>query len=147
MLLVSCAHRVEPAPVTAPAPPALPAGFVFAEPLACAAPEGSCLERVRALDGMERASTTGREAIELAFPHVRGVAGIAIGSRATARQADAIEVQLEIDGEWHTIGELHASGGDVHVVPLPAGSTGERVRLWLAHGGWRIDYVALATQP
>jgi hypothetical protein len=68
------------------------------------------------------------------------------GSGALAKLA-AIEVQIERGGGWETVGEVYETGPlatDVHLVPLPAGVTGERVRLRLPQGGWRIDHVALA---
>jgi hypothetical protein len=163
-------------------------------PLACTAPEGACLEPLRAVDGAERTSLTdgkdlaARETIELAFaPTAGGQAAIVIaarqslvttfllyqglsylGTRAGAwfaafergepaarlggRALDGIlggvEVQIERDGAWQTVGQAYETGPlatDVHLVMLPAGVTGERVRLRLPMGGWRIDHVALAT--
>ncbi|MGE5182555.1 MAG: hypothetical protein ACM31C_10855 [Acidobacteriota bacterium] len=69
------------------------------------------------------------------------------GGRALERLIGGIEVQLEQDGEWRTVGELHETGPlatDVHLVLLPPGTTGQHVRLRMPQGGWRIDYVALA---
>jgi hypothetical protein len=159
-------------------------------PLACDAPEGSCLAAVAAVDGVERTSLTDehdlatRETIELAFPAAGGRAGIVIGTRQTlvttfllyqglAYLGDTagtwlaaldgisrhggralqhllggIEVQIERDGDWQTVGEVYETGPlatDVHLIVLPEGATGEHVRLRLPKGGWRIDYVARAT--
>jgi hypothetical protein len=50
------------------------------------------------------------------------------------------------DGDWIPAGRVSEMGPlatDIVVVPLPAGSTG-RVRLRMARGHWRIDYVASA---
>jgi hypothetical protein len=59
-----------------------------------------------------------------------------------------IEVQLERDGAWQVVGEAYETGPlatDVHLVMLPDGVDASRVRLRLPKGGWRIDYVALAS--
>lgn len=56
-------------------------------PVACAASEGDCLARVRALDGDERTSVTDgkdlatRETIEVALPPTGGRVGVVIGAR------------------------------------------------------------------
>jgi len=58
-----------------------------------------------------------------------------------------IEVQLEQNGEWQTVGEIYETGPlatDVHVVVLPDDERGGHLRLRLPKGGWRIDYIALA---
>ena len=59
-------------------------------PQRCAASEGDCLAAIRAVDGVERFSTTdstdlaGREVIELEFPMVSGDSlGLVVGSRQT----------------------------------------------------------------
>jgi hypothetical protein len=60
----------------------------------------------------------------------------------------SIEVQIERDGAWQTVGTIYETGPiatDVHLVMLPPGVSGERVRLTLPRGGWRIDSIALAT--
>jgi hypothetical protein len=162
-------------------------------PLSCAASEGSCLDRVRTLDGDERTSTTdpndlaARETIELTFPPATGRAAVAIGARqslvttfllyqglaylgttagswlaalergspiasaggrALERLIGGIDVQIEQDGRWSTVGEVHETGPlatDVHLVVLPPGANGEHVRLRLPAGSWRIDYIAQAT--
>jgi hypothetical protein len=78
------------------------------------------------------------------------------GGNAFERLVGGIEVQLERDGEWQTVGSVYETGPlatDVHAVLLPddatvasgAGEAGSRVRLRVQKGGWRIDYVALAT--
>lgn len=70
------------------------------------------------------------------------------GGRKLQKLVGAIEVQLERDGVWETVGEAYETGPlatDVHLVMLPPGASGERVRLLLPRGGWRIDSVALAT--
>ena len=58
-----------------------------------------------------------------------------------------IEVEAETaGGGWALVGELREMGplaADVVVIPLPSESTG-RVRLRLARGHWRIDYLASA---
>jgi hypothetical protein len=52
------------------------------------------------------------------------------------------------DGRWSRAGELFETGPlatDVHLVPLPpAGPGPQRVRLRLARGNWRLDWVGLA---
>jgi hypothetical protein len=78
----------------------------------------------------------------------RGDLGARTGGRALQKLVGGIEVQLERDGAWQTVGEIYETGplaSDVHLVVLPDGATGERVRLRLPKGGWRIDAVALAT--
>jgi hypothetical protein len=56
-----------------------------------------------------------------------------------------IQVVMEADdGTWITVGEVREMGplaSDVLVVPLPQRGTG-RVRLRLARGHWRLDYLA-----
>jgi hypothetical protein len=69
------------------------------------------------------------------------------GGHALERLIGGIEVQVERDGAWQTVGEVFETGPiatDVHLLLLPDGANGERVRLRLPKGGWRIDYVALA---
>lgn len=78
----------------------------------------------------------------------RGELSARTGGRALQRLVGGIEVQLERDGRWETVGEAYETGPlatDVHLVMLPAGASGEHVRLRLPLGGWRIDAVALAT--
>ena len=89
-------------------------------------------------------TTAGTWLAELA----RGNPIASAGGRALEQLIGGIEVQVERDGTWQTVGEVHETGPlavDVHLVMLPAGATGEHVRLRLPAGGWRIDYVALAT--
>jgi hypothetical protein len=67
------------------------------------------------------------------------------GGRALQALVGGIEVQVERDGAWVTVGEAYETGPlatDVHLVKLPAGT--RRARLQLPRGGWRIDHVALA---
>jgi hypothetical protein len=56
-----------------------------------------------------------------------------------------IEITAEtVGGEWTSAGEVREMGplaADVVVVPLPSNATG-RVRLRLARGHWRLDYLA-----
>lgn len=67
------------------------------------------------------------------------------------RVLGGIEVQVTDDGtEWRTVGTYNEAGplaGDVQVFPLaPAPETAPtRVRLRMAKGSWRLDYVALAS--
>jgi hypothetical protein len=70
------------------------------------------------------------------------------GGRALKRLVGGIEVQVPDGDGWRTVGEVYETGPiatDVHLVPLPDGVSGERVRLVLQLGGWRVDAVALAT--
>ena len=160
-------------------------------PLACTAPEGSCLETLAALDGRERLSLADgedlatRETIELAFPTVTGRAGIVLGARlgmmtsfllyqglaylgtqatgwlatlerdhtslaagrALKHLIGGIEVQVLRGKAWETVGTVEEVGPlatDVHLVLLPAGATGSRIRLRMPKGAWRIDSAALA---
>jgi len=164
-------------------------------PQRCSAAEGDCLAAVRALDDVERFSTTDstdlttREVIDLEFPvESRDSLGLVIGSRQTllstyvlyqamaymghsvgywlaalqrgdarareqslgiGRALGGIEVQaLDSAGAWITIGQTQETGPlatDVRVVPLPHLPVGPtHLRLRLARGHWRIDYLALA---
>lgn len=59
-----------------------------------------------------------------------------------------IEVQIAERDTWRTVGEAYETGPlatDVHLIVLPEGVTGQRVRLRIAKGVWRIDMVGLAT--
>ena len=62
------------------------------------------------------------------------------------RVIGGIQVAVETDdGTWTTVGQIREMGplaSDVLVVPLPRGGTGGRVRLLLARGHWRLDYLA-----
>jgi hypothetical protein len=78
----------------------------------------------------------------------RGGAAARAGGRALQGLVGGIEVQLERDGVWETAGTVYETGPlatDVHLVRLPAGATGEHVRLRLPRGGWRIEWIALAS--
>jgi hypothetical protein len=70
------------------------------------------------------------------------------GGRALQQLVGGIEVQVPHGAGWQTVGEVHEIGPlatDVHLVPLPDGARGDRVRLRLPRGGWRIDHVARVT--
>jgi hypothetical protein len=70
------------------------------------------------------------------------------GGRALQRLVGGIEVQIPRGAGWQTVGEVYETGPlatDVHLVPLPDGARGDRVRLRLPRGGWRIDHVARVT--
>jgi len=80
------------------------------------------------------------------------LAGIDANARAAGaaleRLVGGIDVQLESGGTWRTVGHVYETGPiatDVHLVVLPEHARGERVRLVLQRGGWRIDGIALAT--
>lgn len=66
------------------------------------------------------------------------------------RALGGIEVDVsQGDGAWRTIGTFHETGpiaGDLQVLPFRAGRADEPVhlRLRLARGNWRLDYVGLA---
>lgn len=78
----------------------------------------------------------------------RGDLGSRLGGRQLQRLVGGIEVQIERDGTWTTVGEAYETGPlatDVHMILLPEGATGERLRLVMPRGGWRIDSAALAT--
>lgn len=78
----------------------------------------------------------------------RGDLGSRLGGRQLQSLVGGIEVQIERDGVWTTVGEAYETGPlatDVHLIELPAGVTGEHLRLLLPKGGWRIDSAALAT--
>jgi len=77
--------------------------------------------------------------------------GTTLRSLATGlgRELGSIQVSvLDKDGTWISAGEAGETGPiatDVHLVRLPdAGVTPMRVRLRMARGVWRLDYVALA---
>ena len=81
---------------------------------------------------------------------VRWLAGLAprrSGDDRLARALGGIEVQVPHGAGWVTVGEIYETGPiatDVHLVVLPPGERGDRVRLKLPRGGWRIDHVARA---
>jgi hypothetical protein len=59
-----------------------------------------------------------------------------------------IEVLIPHGAGWQVVGEAYETGPiatDVHLLVLPEGARGERVRLRLPRGGWRIEHVARAT--
>lgn len=71
-----------------------------------------------------------------------------VGGRTLQRLVGGIEVQIEDGDGWRTVGEVYETGPiatDVHLVVLPEHARGERIRLVLQRGGWRVDAVALAT--
>jgi hypothetical protein len=75
----------------------------------------------------------------------RGEIAARQGGRALQRLVGGIEVQVPHGAGWLTVGEVYETGPlatDVHLVPLPDQARGERVRLRLPRGGWRIDHVA-----
>ena len=77
----------------------------------------------------------------------RGDTAARDGGRVLQRLG-AIAVEVERDGTWQTVGTIYETGPiatDVHLVMLPATVSGERVRLTLPRGGWRIDSLALAS--
>jgi hypothetical protein len=65
------------------------------------------------------------------------------------RVLGGIEVLVEDShGEWEVAGEIDETGPlarDTHLLPLPPGSSGARVRLRMTEGHWRIDQVGLVT--
>ena len=67
---------------------------------------------------------------------------------SVARRLGGIEVLVrDSTGQWAVAGDVRETGplaADVHAVPLPHTTGPVHVRLRLARGGWRIDYVALA---
>jgi hypothetical protein len=70
------------------------------------------------------------------------------GSQALQHAIGGIEVQIPQGAGWQTVGEVYETGPlatDVHLVALPDGVRGDRVRLRLPRGGWRIDHVARVT--
>lgn len=70
------------------------------------------------------------------------------GGRALKKLVGGIEVQVEENGGWRTVGEVYETGPiatDVHLVLLPEHVRGGRIRLVMQRGGWRVDSVALAT--
>lgn len=70
------------------------------------------------------------------------------GGRALLRRVGGIEVQIPDGAGWQTVGEVYETGPlatDVHLVVLPDAPRGDRVRLRLPRGGWRIDHVARVT--
>jgi len=78
-----------------------------------------------------------------------GAGGLLPGiDRTLAHVLGGIEVQIPHGAGWLTVGEIYETGPiatDVHLVVLPEAARGDRVRLRLPRGGWRIDHVARAT--
>lgn len=78
----------------------------------------------------------------------RGDPAARLGGRRLQRLVGGIEVQIPNGAAWLTVGEAYETGPlatDVHLLVLPDRARGERVRLRLPKGGWRIDHVARAT--
>jgi len=70
------------------------------------------------------------------------------GGRMLRKLVGGIEVQVLDGSEWRTVGDIYETGPiatDVHLIVLPEGARGDRIRLVLQRGGWRMDGVALAT--
>lgn len=78
----------------------------------------------------------------------RGDTAARLGGHKLQRLVGGIEVQIPHGAGWQTVGEVYETGPlatDVHLVPLAEQPRGERVRLRLPRGGWRIDHVARVT--
>ena len=77
----------------------------------------------------------------------RGDPAVRRGYEGLRNAVGGIEVEAEeISGGWHRVGEVREMGPlatDVVVLPLPPETTG-RVRLRMARGHWRLDYLASA---
>jgi hypothetical protein len=62
----------------------------------------------------------------------------------------AIDVEVQVDGAWRTVGTFGEHGpiaADTKIIPLPADLATDRplrVRLRMAKGNWRVDWAALA---
>jgi hypothetical protein len=68
--------------------------------------------------------------------------------RALKHLVGGIEVQIQRAGSWETVGTVDEVGPlatDVHLVLLPPGATGERIRLRLPMGAWRLDHAAVVS--
>ena len=89
----------------------------------------------------------GRSASDMLAALERGDSGAASAFTRFDNVLGGIEVLAEVaDGDWVLTGEVRETGplaSDVVVVPLPPDATG-RLRLRLARGHWRIDYLASA---
>lgn len=75
----------------------------------------------------------------------RGDPAARLGGHKLQHVVGGIEVQIPHGAGWRTVGEVYETGPlatDVHLVALPEQARGERVRLRLPRGGWRIDHVA-----
>jgi hypothetical protein len=96
----------------------------------------------------------------LSYFGTRAADAVASMERGTREQAESrfgmaqllggVDVQLrDVSGEWRTVGSYGEAGpiaSDTKVVPLPGAATGAplEVRLRMAKGSWRLDWVALA---
>jgi hypothetical protein len=89
----------------------------------------------------------GRSASDMLAALERGDRAVASAFTRFDNVLGGIEVLAEVaDGSWILTGEVRETGplaSDVVVVPLPADATGH-LRLRLARGHWRIDYLASA---
>lgn len=79
----------------------------------------------------------------------RGGREFAEGHFGMARLLGGIEVEVRVGDRWlpaGTFGEPGPIAADTKVIPLPATSDDSvRVRLRMARGNWRLDWVALAS--
>lgn len=164
-------------------------------PAGCDAPEGDCLDAVRAYDGNERFSAAdssdlaAREVLELSFAPVAGerpalvlasrqsllstyllyqafaymgtavgewLAAFERGDASTKRSAGRLVETLggieiltrDTGGTWVSAENVLETGplaSDVRLVHLPPTRDSLRVRLRMAKGAWRVDYVAVTT--
>jgi hypothetical protein len=90
----------------------------------------------------------GTTAVEWLATLERGDTAARLGGHKLQRLVGGIEVQIPHGAGWLTVGEAYETGPlatDVHLVVLPDQARGERVRLRLPKGGWRIDHVVRAT--
>lgn len=78
----------------------------------------------------------------------RGAAAGGFSAAGLHQLLGGIDVQVEDGaGGFRTVGRFDETGPiatDVQVVPLPPGALAGHIRLRMARGDWRIDYVALA---
>lgn len=79
----------------------------------------------------------------------RGGRAFARSHFSMARMLGGIDVDMLVAGEWvaaGTFGEPGPIAADTKVIPLPANEKDDstRIRLRLAKGNWRLDWVALA---
>lgn len=90
----------------------------------------------------------GRKAGQFLAALQRGDSTVRRHAGGIGRALGSIEVQtIDSTGQWTTVGKTEETGPlatDVRVVPLPPLGRGERIRLRLTRGHWRIDYLALA---
>ena len=89
----------------------------------------------------------GRSASDILADLERGDSAVRSAFTRMDNALGGIEVLAEVaDGSWMLAGEVRETGplaSDVVAVPLPADATGH-IRLRLARGHWRIDYLASA---